>query len=93
MTAQSRFTGQPTYTATDRRGRTVIVVMPPGAPAQNVLGYHVRKEGQHLDHLAYRYLNDATAFWRICELNDVMHAEQLSEAAEIAIPNKGSSGN
>ena len=78
MTAKSRFTGQPTYTATDR---------------QTLLGYHVRKEGQRLDHLAYRYLNDATAFWRICELNDVMHAEQLSEAAEIAIPTKGSSGN
>ena len=88
MTAQSRFTGQPTATATDRRGRTVIVVMPPGAAAQTLLGYHVRKEGQRLDHLAYRYLNDATAFWRICEINDVMHAEQLSEVAEIAIPTK-----
>ena len=88
MTSKSRFTGQPTFTATDRRGRTVLVVMPPPAPAQNLLGYHVRKEGQRLDHLAYRYLNDATAFWRICEINDVMHAEQLSEVAEIAIPTK-----
>ena len=88
MSAKSRFSGQPTSTATDHRGRTVVVVMPPGAPAQTLLGYHVRKEGQRLDHLAYRYLNDATAFWRICEINDVMHAEQLSEVAEIAIPTK-----
>ena len=88
MTAKSRYAGQPTSIATDRRGRTVIVIMPPPAPAQNLLGYHVRKEGQRLDHLAYRYLNDATAFWRICELNEVMHAEQLSEAAEIAIPTR-----
>lgn len=88
MTATSRFAGQPTFTVTDRRGRRVTVVLPPPAPTQTLLGYHVRKEGQHLDHLAYRYLKDATAFWRICELNGVMHAEMLSEADEIAIPAK-----
>jgi hypothetical protein len=52
------------------------------------MGVHLRRQGQRLDHLAHRYLDDPTGFWRICELNDVMHAEMLSEALEIDIPER-----
>jgi hypothetical protein len=38
--------------------------------------------------MAYRYLNNAAGFWRICELNDVMLPEALTEASDIAIPKK-----
>jgi hypothetical protein len=51
-------------------------------------GYHLRRQGQRLDHMAFKYLKNAAGFWRICELNDVMQAEMLSEADEIAIPLK-----
>lgn len=85
---KSRYRGVAPYEATDRRGRTVAVVPVPPAPAQALLGYHLRKEGQRLDHLAHHYLDDAAGFWRICELNDAMLPDALAEAREIAIPQK-----
>nr|HEX4314510.1 hypothetical protein [Kofleriaceae bacterium] len=70
----------------DSRGRTVTVVASATSPNAALAGYHVLRQGQRLDHLAYKYLDDGTAFWRICEQNDAMFAEQLTEQAEIAIP-------
>ena len=84
--AKSRYANLPPYAAIDSRGRTVVVI--PAAPARNeaLLGYHVRREGERLDHLAAKYLSDAAGFWRIAEHNQVMTSEVLSEADEIAIP-------
>ena len=86
--AKSRYTGQETMQAIDRRGRSVTVVVPPEAPAQTLRGYHLRRQGQRLDHMASKYLKDAAGYWRICEYNDVMQAEMLNETNEIAIPVK-----
>lgn len=83
---KSRYVKQQVHHTTDSRGRIVSVVLPPNKPAQTFLGFHVLKQGQRLDHMAFKYLQDNQGFWRIAEFNDVMHAEQLSEKAEIAIP-------
>jgi hypothetical protein len=88
--AKSRYAKAETITVQDRRGRTVAVVIPPDATEQIFLGYHIRRQGELLDHLAARYLNNAHGYWRIAEMNEVMFAEQISEAIEIAIPAKGS---
>jgi len=85
---KSRYKGLKTYKRTDRRGRTVATVPVPAAPEEKFRGYHRRIQGQRLDHMAYRYLNNAAGFWLICELNDAMLPEALSEAADIAIPRK-----
>lgn len=85
---KSRYAKQEMYAVTDGRGRTVNVVVPPNKPTQSLRGYHQRKQGQRIDHMAYKYLHDNTGFWRIAEFNDAMHLEILSEADEIAIPNK-----
>ncbi len=77
-----------TYEVTDRRGRTVTVVSTPGAPVEKPLGIHLLKQGQRPDHLAVKYLDDPAGYWRICELNDVMLPETLTEAREIIIPRK-----
>lgn len=87
---KSRYARQPLYATQDARGRTVNVVIPPEAPAQSLLGYHVRRQGEKLDHLAARYLSNADGYWRIAEINDAMTAEQISELGEIAIPVRGS---
>ena len=87
---KSRYAKQPLYAVQDARGRTVNVVIPPDAPSQTLLGYHVRRQGEKLDHLAARYLNNADGFWAIAEMNDAMTAEQVSEMDEIAIPVRGS---
>jgi hypothetical protein len=84
----SRYSKQETYTILDHRGREVTVVVPPDAPILSLLGIHRRVQGQRLDHLAHKYLRNPTLFWRICELNNVMLAEALSEADEIEIPAK-----
>ena len=86
--SNSRYAKLSTYTVTDRRGREVAVVPPPPASDETLLGYHVRKDGQRLDLLAGRYLDDATAWWRIAELSDVMTAEALSLVDEIPIPQR-----
>lgn len=85
---KSRYKDAETYQVTDARGREVTVVATPSAPRQDLLGYHVRKEGQRLDHMAYRYLDNAAGFWRIAELNDAVLPDALAEADEIAIPTK-----
>jgi len=85
---KSRYDGVETLKVTDHRGREVTVLTVPPAPRQELLGYHVLKDGQRLDHMAWRYLDDGAGFWRIAELNDAMLPEALSEAPEIAIPKK-----
>jgi hypothetical protein len=85
---KSRYEKLETYKVTDRRRRTVVVVPAPPAPHQTVLGLHIMKQGQRIDHLAQKYLDDPAGYWRICELNDVMLPKALTEAREIKIPRK-----
>jgi hypothetical protein len=87
--ANSRYLNVPTYTVTDHRGRTVMVVQTPDGPGEGLLGIHVLRQGERLDHLAYKYLNDPAGYWRICARNEVMLPEQLTEQREIEIPGKG----
>lgn len=84
----SRYKNAEQYDMKDCRGRSVKVVATPAAPVQTILGYHLLKQGQRLDHLAARYVNNPAGFWRIAEANDAMLPEALSEQSEIAIPNK-----
>jgi hypothetical protein len=83
---KSRYLQSGQYTVKDRRGRIVNVVSVPPIPQQTLLGYHVLKQGQRLDHLSDKYLKDPAGYWRICEFNQVMLAEDLSEQLQIGIP-------
>lgn len=85
---KSRYAKLTPYAAVDRRGRTVAVVPAAERPVQAELGVHSHRQAERADHLAARYLQDATGYWRIAEHNDVMLPEALSEALEIAIPAK-----
>ena len=87
---KSRYRRQEPYETRDRLGRMVVVIPPPEAPAQSLLGHHLRRHGQRLEHLAARYLDDPAGAWRLWELAGVVYPEALSEAVEIAIPVKGS---
>lgn len=88
--AKSRYASLTTYVVIDRRGRVVSVVPAAGAPEQRLLGIHAHKQGERIDHLAWRYLDDQAGFWRIAECNDAMLPEALAEALEISIPDKAS---
>ncbi len=83
---KSRYANLPTYTVKDHRGRQVSVVPVPAPPDDPLLGIHVVRQGERVDHLAARYLDDPAGYWRIDERNDVMLPEDLTEAHEIEIP-------
>lgn len=82
----SRYANIDVYAVTDSRGRTVTVVRVPPDPGEGLLGIHVLRQGERLDHLAFRYLRNPAGFWRIAERNQCMLPEQLSERPEIEIP-------
>ena len=86
---KSRYAKASLITTTDGRGRQVTVVLPPPNVTQNLLGYHVHKQGEKLDHLAARYMNDPHGYWRIAAMNDAMTADAANELPEIAIPTQG----
>ena len=86
---KSRYLKVPIYQVFDHRKRLVNVVGPAPHPTAPIAGWHVWRQGQRPDHLAYRYLDDGAGYWRLAEANDAMQAEWLSEQAEIAIPVKG----
>ncbi|HET8677647.1 MAG TPA: hypothetical protein VFO63_17740 [Blastocatellia bacterium] len=75
-----------TYEATDRRRRKVVALTAADKPVQTLLGEHLRKEGQRLDHLANFYIEDPNGFWRVSELNDAMLPDQLAEVEVVKIP-------
>lgn len=76
-------------TARDRKGRIVSALTPALPPVEQELGLHLKKDHERLDHLANFYLRDATAFWRIAELNDAIVPDALSERDHIRIPARG----
>ena len=74
------------YEVTDRRGRRVAALTVADRPVQTLLGEHLRREGQRLDHLANFYLQDPNGFWRLAELNDAMLPDALAEVDTLQIP-------
>lgn len=86
MTGKSRYNKAERYTVTDHRGRTVTAIATPPGPSDTPLGIHLHRQGERTDHLAYKYLRDSEQSWRICEINNVMLPEALTEKDEIIIP-------
>jgi hypothetical protein len=83
---KSRYAKSGTYIVKDARGRDVLVVSPAPNLTQSLLGIHLLKQGQRLDHLAALYLDDPAGFWRIAEQNDVMLPEALTGVWGFADP-------
>lgn len=72
--------------AKDRRGRDVVALTPAEVPDQGVLGEHLKKDYQRLDHLANHYLNDPAGFWRLASANNALLPDALAEVSRIVIP-------
>ncbi len=85
----SRYAKAGTYIVTLPDGRQVAATRLPLPAVGSLIGYHRRQEGQRLDLIAYRYLADATAFWRLCDANDAMLPDALAAHDLIGIPRKG----
>src|SRR5215204_2085777 len=51
----------------------------PSGETMTTLGEHTVTQGDRLDNLAARYVGDPEHFWRICDANDVLRPEELTE--------------
>ena len=87
----SRYVKPPlaTYPVIDVRGRQVSALPIPEPPQQTSAGIHVRKQGETLDQLAFAFLADAHAYWRIAEVNGAVLADALAEVEQLNIPAPG----
>ncbi len=77
--------GQP-YQVTLPDGSQVLATPLPLRTRPDVQGYHPLGSTDRLDLLAFRYLDDATAFWQLCDANNAMVAGTLAARPLIAIP-------
>lgn len=91
FSAGSRYAAAgPPYLVTLPDGSQVLATPVPGRQPPPVLGYHPGGGTERLDLLAFSYLGDATAFWRICDASNAMVAGTLAARPLIAIPANGS---
>jgi hypothetical protein len=65
--------GQPRIIAYKRR-RFI-----PAASGSTTLVEHAVVQGDRLDNLTARYLGDPLQFWRVCDSNNVLRPEELTE--------------
>jgi len=82
-------------TVRDSRGEPRVVsykrrrFVPPGT-TMTTLAEHTVAQGDRLDNLSARYVGDPEQFWRICDANNVLRPEELTEevgrAVRIGLP-------
>jgi hypothetical protein len=56
-------------------------VPPPGQGS--LLAEHVVAQGERLDNITAQYLGDPEQFWRVCDDNNAMRPEELTEERAI----------
>jgi hypothetical protein len=83
----SRYAKLATYTVTLPDGRIVTATRLWVSPARLPLaGSHQRVQGDRLDNLAARYLQDPTLFWKLCDANGTPVAAALEARPLIGVP-------
>jgi hypothetical protein len=50
-----------------------------------VLQRHAVIQGERLDNIASQFLGDPTVFWRLCDANNAMRPEALTETPGISL--------
>lgn len=84
--SNSRYAPMAVYTVARRDGTSVQAVKSPLPGVALVAGYHRRLAPQQLDAVAFHYLGDATAFWRLCDANNAMVPDSLGAADLVGVP-------
>jgi len=78
----SRYYGIETAMLKTIEGQTVVYLRRrflPSADRFALLQLHTVSEGERLDNIAAKYLDDPEAFWRIADANAAMRPEELAE--------------
>ena len=80
--ANSRYAGMDTATLSLPQGKTLIYLVrrfvPPPERFQ-LLQEHVVTQGERLDNITAQYMGDPTLFWRLCDANNALRPEELTE--------------
>jgi hypothetical protein len=62
----------------------------PAVTGQVTFVRHLVVQGDRIDNITAKYLNDPTLFWRICDFNQVLRPEDLTdtpgETIQVALP-------
>ena len=80
--ATSRYYGIETAMVQMPDGRTAIYLRRRFVPSPGdfaLLRTHTVTQGERLDNITARYLNDPEQFWRICDANRALRPEELTE--------------
>jgi len=78
----SRYYGIATATLQAVDGKTIIYLTRrflPSADRFALLQEHFVSQGERLDNIAAQYLGDPEAFWRLCDANNAMRPDELTE--------------
>lgn len=78
----SRYHGISTATLESDNGDPIIYLrrrLVPAAERFSLLQEHTVTEGERLDHIAYQYLGDPERFWQLCDANNALHPDELTE--------------
>lgn len=88
--SDSRYAKLATYTVILPDGQIITAVRLPVPQSQLALaGYHTRMQGDRLDLLAVRYLQDPTLFWKLCDANGTIVPAALQNRPLIGISRGG----
>ena len=78
----SRYYGVGIAALTLPNGKTVVYLRRRFVPSPerfHLLQLHTVTEGERLDNITARYLGDPEQFWRVCDANNAMRPEELTE--------------
>lgn len=79
--SNSRYYSLPTLKLTMPDGRQVAYVgrrFLPVVPSGSPIAEHTVKQGERLDNITALYLGDAQLFWQLCDVNIIMHPQELT---------------
>jgi hypothetical protein len=85
----SRYQNSGTTLVPQPDGTQIPSLIPPLPRPPVVQGFVRRQSGQRLDLIANQYLNDPTAFWRLCDANNSVVPDALANSALVGIPLPG----
>lgn len=80
----SRYHGIDTASVETAEGKRIVYLRRRFLPRPerfSLLQEHTVTEGERLDAVANRYLGDPEQYWRLCDANDVMHPDELTETS------------
>lgn len=85
FTTRSRYASVADTTFQDANGRAVKYKVLRITPTTTSLQNHTVAQGDRLDLIAFQQFGDAEQFWRICDGNDALRPDDLTEQAGVRI--------